>query len=42
MVEHFGALRGRGVERVYVWFCDFAAPETLAAFGDTVIAALDA
>jgi hypothetical protein len=27
----------RGVERVYTWFCDFAPPETLAAFGAEVI-----
>jgi hypothetical protein len=25
------------VERVYAWFCDFAAPDTLAAFGEGVI-----
>ena len=31
--------RSRGVERIYVWFADFAAPSTLAAFGDQVIAA---
>ena len=37
LVDYFGSLRGRGVERVYVWFCDFAPPETLAAFGDAVI-----
>jgi alkanesulfonate monooxygenase SsuD/methylene tetrahydromethanopterin reductase-like flavin-dependent oxidoreductase (luciferase family) len=40
LVDHFGALGERGVERVYAWFCDFAPPETLAAFGETVIAAL--
>jgi alkanesulfonate monooxygenase SsuD/methylene tetrahydromethanopterin reductase-like flavin-dependent oxidoreductase (luciferase family) len=40
LVDHFGDLAGDGVERVYVWFCDFAPPETLAAFGDTVIRAL--
>ena len=33
--------RTRGVERVYVWFCDFAAPETLAAFGAEVIGQFD-
>jgi len=22
---------------VYAWFCDFAEPDTLAAFGETVI-----
>jgi alkanesulfonate monooxygenase SsuD/methylene tetrahydromethanopterin reductase-like flavin-dependent oxidoreductase (luciferase family) len=37
LVEHFGMLGDRGVERVYVWFCDFAQPETLAAFGEEVI-----
>ena len=39
LVAHFGALRARGVERFYVWFTDFAPPETLARFGE-VIAAL--
>jgi alkanesulfonate monooxygenase SsuD/methylene tetrahydromethanopterin reductase-like flavin-dependent oxidoreductase (luciferase family) len=33
------ALAYGGVERVYAWFTDFAAPETLAAFGREVIAA---
>jgi alkanesulfonate monooxygenase SsuD/methylene tetrahydromethanopterin reductase-like flavin-dependent oxidoreductase (luciferase family) len=37
LVDFFGSLRERGVERIYAWFCDFAAPETLAAFGETVI-----
>jgi alkanesulfonate monooxygenase SsuD/methylene tetrahydromethanopterin reductase-like flavin-dependent oxidoreductase (luciferase family) len=37
LVEHFGMLRERGVERAYVWFCDFAPAETLAAFGEEVI-----
>jgi alkanesulfonate monooxygenase SsuD/methylene tetrahydromethanopterin reductase-like flavin-dependent oxidoreductase (luciferase family) len=40
LVDHFGALRQRGVERFYTWFTDFAAPETLQAFGDEVIGAL--
>jgi alkanesulfonate monooxygenase SsuD/methylene tetrahydromethanopterin reductase-like flavin-dependent oxidoreductase (luciferase family) len=40
LVDHFGQLEARGVERVYTWFCDFAPPETLAEFGDEVIAAL--
>ncbi|MFI6776425.1 LLM class flavin-dependent oxidoreductase [Nocardia sp. NPDC050412] len=34
---HFGELVEHGVERFYVWFTDFAAPETLAEFGATVI-----
>jgi alkanesulfonate monooxygenase SsuD/methylene tetrahydromethanopterin reductase-like flavin-dependent oxidoreductase (luciferase family) len=37
LVDHFGALAAQGVERAYVWFTDFAPPETLAAFGDAVI-----
>ncbi len=37
LVEYFGSLRERGVERAYVWFCDFAPPDTLEAFGDAVI-----
>ena len=39
LVDYFGALTQRGVERVYAWFCDFAAPETLLAFGEDVIGA---
>jgi alkanesulfonate monooxygenase SsuD/methylene tetrahydromethanopterin reductase-like flavin-dependent oxidoreductase (luciferase family) len=38
--EHFSARAAQGVERSYVWFCDFGAPETLAAFGEDVIAPL--
>jgi alkanesulfonate monooxygenase SsuD/methylene tetrahydromethanopterin reductase-like flavin-dependent oxidoreductase (luciferase family) len=38
LVDHFGALRERGVERFYVWFADFAPIETLESFGDGVIA----
>ena len=37
LVDHFGSLVERRVERVYVWFCDFAPPETLTAFGEEVI-----
>jgi alkanesulfonate monooxygenase SsuD/methylene tetrahydromethanopterin reductase-like flavin-dependent oxidoreductase (luciferase family) len=40
LVEYFGTLTGRGVERVYAWFCDFATPETLLAFGEDVIGAM--
>ena len=42
LVDYFGSLAGRGVERVYVWFTDFAPPDTLAAFGDGVIRPLAA
>jgi alkanesulfonate monooxygenase SsuD/methylene tetrahydromethanopterin reductase-like flavin-dependent oxidoreductase (luciferase family) len=38
LVDYFGSLQERGIERVYAWFCDFAPPDTLAAFGETVIA----
>lgn len=40
LVDHFGALADRGVERVYAWFTDFARPGTLSAFGAQVIAPL--
>jgi alkanesulfonate monooxygenase SsuD/methylene tetrahydromethanopterin reductase-like flavin-dependent oxidoreductase (luciferase family) len=36
LVEHFAKLRDRGVERFYVWFADFAPPETLARFGEVM------
>ena len=38
LVDTYGALVESGVERFYVWFTDFAAPQTLEAFGATVIA----
>jgi alkanesulfonate monooxygenase SsuD/methylene tetrahydromethanopterin reductase-like flavin-dependent oxidoreductase (luciferase family) len=37
LVDYFGALAERGVERAYVWFTDFAPADTLEAFGATVI-----
>jgi alkanesulfonate monooxygenase SsuD/methylene tetrahydromethanopterin reductase-like flavin-dependent oxidoreductase (luciferase family) len=37
LVDHFGSLAERGVERVYVWFTDFADPTTLEAFGRDLI-----
>ncbi|HZP27667.1 MAG TPA: LLM class flavin-dependent oxidoreductase [Acidimicrobiia bacterium] len=40
LVDWFGGMRDRGVERFYVWFADFGDPETLAAFGRDVIGAL--
>jgi alkanesulfonate monooxygenase SsuD/methylene tetrahydromethanopterin reductase-like flavin-dependent oxidoreductase (luciferase family) len=40
LVDHYGRLAERGIERVYTWFCDFAAPDTLAEFGEDVIAPL--
>ena len=41
LVEHYGRLAEQGIERVYTWFCDFAPPETIAAFGEEVIAPLN-
>ena len=40
LVEHFARRAEAGIERVYTWHCDFAPPETLAAFGAEVIAPL--
>jgi alkanesulfonate monooxygenase SsuD/methylene tetrahydromethanopterin reductase-like flavin-dependent oxidoreductase (luciferase family) len=40
LVDRFGGLGERGVERVYVGLSDFARPETLSAFAETVIAVL--
>jgi alkanesulfonate monooxygenase SsuD/methylene tetrahydromethanopterin reductase-like flavin-dependent oxidoreductase (luciferase family) len=37
LVEHFQRRAALGVERTYVWFCDFASVETLAGFGEEVI-----
>jgi alkanesulfonate monooxygenase SsuD/methylene tetrahydromethanopterin reductase-like flavin-dependent oxidoreductase (luciferase family) len=42
LLDHFANLNQRGVERAYVWFCDFAPPETVAAFGEAVIRPLQA
>ena len=36
---NFAGLSGQGVERFYVWFADFAVPESLHEFGETVIKA---
>jgi len=36
--EHFAALESQGVQRFYVWFADFAPPESIAEFGESVIA----
>jgi alkanesulfonate monooxygenase SsuD/methylene tetrahydromethanopterin reductase-like flavin-dependent oxidoreductase (luciferase family) len=40
LADYFAGLAERGFERIYAWFCDFARPETLAAFGEKVIAPL--
>ncbi|WP_370328606.1 hypothetical protein [Candidatus Mycobacterium methanotrophicum] len=36
---HFAGLAAQGVERFHVWFADFAAPDSLHEFGETVIKA---
>lgn len=38
LVDQYRAMQDKGVERVYVWFTDFAPDHTLAAFGNQVIA----
>ena len=40
LVDHFGRLGDQGVERVYAWFTDFAVPDHLLTFGESVIAPL--
>jgi alkanesulfonate monooxygenase SsuD/methylene tetrahydromethanopterin reductase-like flavin-dependent oxidoreductase (luciferase family) len=40
LTHYFGSLAERGIERVYVWFTDFAPPDTLSAFGRGVISEL--
>lgn len=39
LIEHFAGLADQRVERFYVWFADFAAPESLREFGESVIKA---
>lgn len=36
---HFAGLAAQGVERFYVWFADFAVPDSLHEFGESVIKA---
>lgn len=37
LTAHFAGLSTQGVERFYVWFADFAAPQTISEFAETVI-----
>jgi hypothetical protein len=39
LIEHFAGLAAQRVERCYVWFADFAVPDSLAEFGESVIKA---
>lgn len=40
LVEHFAAREAAGIRRIYAWTSDFANPDTLTEFGETVIARL--
>ncbi|MEQ8842598.1 MAG: LLM class flavin-dependent oxidoreductase [Acidimicrobiales bacterium] len=40
LIEHFAARAEAGIERIYVWTSDFADPDTLTEFGETVITPL--
>lgn len=37
LIGYFAGLAAQGVERFYVWFADFAVPESLHEFGESVI-----
>lgn len=37
LMEYFQGLAALGVQRFYVWFADFAVPESLHEFGESVI-----
>lgn len=39
LTEHFRILESQGAQRFYVWFADFAPPESIAEFAETVIRA---
>jgi alkanesulfonate monooxygenase SsuD/methylene tetrahydromethanopterin reductase-like flavin-dependent oxidoreductase (luciferase family) len=39
LIQHFTGLTAQRVERFYVWFSDFAAPDSLHEFGESVIKA---
>jgi alkanesulfonate monooxygenase SsuD/methylene tetrahydromethanopterin reductase-like flavin-dependent oxidoreductase (luciferase family) len=41
LLDHYGRHADDGIERIYVWTTDFAEPDTIAEFGECVIAALD-
>ena len=37
LIQHFAGLAAQRVERFYVWFADFAIPDSLHEFGESVI-----
>jgi alkanesulfonate monooxygenase SsuD/methylene tetrahydromethanopterin reductase-like flavin-dependent oxidoreductase (luciferase family) len=36
LADHYGRMHAEGVDRFYVWFADFAKPETLDRFSDVI------
>jgi alkanesulfonate monooxygenase SsuD/methylene tetrahydromethanopterin reductase-like flavin-dependent oxidoreductase (luciferase family) len=42
LTQHFAGLAAQRVERFYVWFADFANPDSVHEFGETVIKAFPA
>jgi alkanesulfonate monooxygenase SsuD/methylene tetrahydromethanopterin reductase-like flavin-dependent oxidoreductase (luciferase family) len=42
LIGHFAGLAAQRVERFYVWFADFAVPDSLHEFGESVIKAFPA
>jgi alkanesulfonate monooxygenase SsuD/methylene tetrahydromethanopterin reductase-like flavin-dependent oxidoreductase (luciferase family) len=42
LTQHFAGLAAQRVERFYVWFADFANPDSIREFGETVIKAFPA
>jgi alkanesulfonate monooxygenase SsuD/methylene tetrahydromethanopterin reductase-like flavin-dependent oxidoreductase (luciferase family) len=42
LIAYFAGLAGQRVERFYVWFADFAVPDSLHEFGESVIKAFPA
>ncbi|KIU17281.1 LLM class flavin-dependent oxidoreductase [Mycolicibacterium llatzerense] len=39
LIDHFGRMSDLGAERFYVWFADFAQPDTVREFAETVVKA---
>ncbi|MCX2931623.1 LLM class flavin-dependent oxidoreductase [Mycobacterium sp. CVI_P3] len=37
LIDYFARLHHQGAQRFYVWFSDFAVPESIAEFGESVI-----
>lgn len=39
LIDYFAGLAGQGAKRFYVWFADFAPPDSITEFGESVIGA---